>query len=278
MRASACLLVIVACGEVRATPIPPVPGDPVDAEDSEADGGSITESSADTVQTGDEARLDLGGADGTQCVECTMQIDSRQSGAFTIEGTDVFAFAELGGQSVYALGNYGAGRFIAAADSSLPMREQTDCPLLPWLAGAPDGPASILRLGWVDDDWPEYDEDPAAAIAGVHLPTEYIGDPKRLRADFDVVWYLEESWVLDQGDEPSDAEVQTLLDYTAIEGGGLVVAAEYADPGGTGYLRQSDLDSVNRILGPLGLTADLVSLDWGEATGAIAFPCFPQPG
>ena len=52
-----------------------------------------------------------------------------------------------------------------------------------------------------------------------------------------------------------------------------------ADTGtGSGYLIPADIDSVNRILAPLGLHSLPVSLDWGEVDGEIELPCFPPVG
>jgi hypothetical protein len=89
--------------------------------------------------------------------------------------------------------------------------------------------------------------------------------------------YLEASGQFDGGDAPSDAEMQTLLDYVSMHGGGLYVVSEFADPNFGAYLNQNDLDSVNRVMQPLGVTALQVSLNWGNVDGNIEFECFPPP-
>lgn len=212
-----------------------------------------------------------------ECLQCSLTIASQQSGVFEVSGTNVFATAVLAGQDVYALGTYGTGRFIATADSSLPFNEVSDCPLTSWLAGGAPGDPAMLYFGWTPQDGPINFSLPGMVGAGVHLPAQYIGNPAQLRADFDIVMYLEASGQFDAGDEPSDLEMQTLLDYVQLHGGGAYVSSEFADPTFNAYLNQNDLDSVNRLLVPLGLQSLQVSLDWGDVDGNIDFDCFPPP-
>jgi hypothetical protein len=209
------------------------------------------------------------------CIDCALTIDSMQSGVFEISGDNVFATATLQNEIVYALGNYGSGRFIASADSSLPFNEMTDCPLHAWLAGTESQP-SILWFGWTNSDGP-IQFNISADSAGVHLPAQYIGNPAQLAADYDIVMYLEASGQFDGGDEPSNAEMQTLVDYVHDHGGGLYMVSEFADPNFGAYLNQNDLDSVNRIMQPMGVTSLQVSLNWGNVDGNIEFECFPPP-
>jgi hypothetical protein len=210
-----------------------------------------------------------------ECINCALTIASMQSGVFEVTGGNVFATATLQGEIVYALGDYGNGRFIASADSSLPFNEVTDCPLHAWLAGTEADP-SIFWFGWTDSDGP-VNFNINATVAGVHMPPEYIGNPAALAADFDIVMYMEASGQFDGGDQPSDAEMQTLLDYASIHGGGLYVVSEFADPDFNAYLNQTDLDSVNRVMEPMGVKALQVSLNWGNVDGNIEFECFPPP-
>lgn len=217
-----------------------------------------------------------------QCLQCSLTIASQQSGVFEVSGTNVFATAVLADpmgnpQDVYALGTYGTGRFIATADSSLPFNEVSDCPLTSWLAGGAPGDPAMLYFGWTPQDGPINFSLPGMVGAGVHLPAQYVGNPAQLRADFDIVMYLEASGQFDAGDEPSDLEMQTLLDYVQLHGGGAYVSSEFADPVFNAYLNQNDLDSVNRLLVPLGLQSLQVSLDWGDVDGNIDFDCFPPP-
>ncbi|MCH9680671.1 MAG: hypothetical protein K0V04_04485 [Deltaproteobacteria bacterium] len=207
------------------------------------------------------------------CIECSLTISSMQSGIFEVLSDDIFATATLEGQTVYAVGELGNGRFIATADSSLPLNEQTDCPLLAWLAATHDPDPSILVFGW-DRNVELGDREFQPTL---HMPEAYVGDAEALAADYDVVVYLEESFYLDDGDTPTNLELQTAYDFMAIHGGGLVVSSEYAEPGG-GYLTPADLASVNRLLLPLGLEAQQVNLSWGDVVGGIEFPCFPPVG
>jgi hypothetical protein len=241
-------------------------GDPGDG-DGDGDGEDTAGPKFDTIVEVDLMPMD--------CINCVITIDSMQSGVFEINGDNVFATATLQNEIVYALGNYGNGRFIASADSSLPFNEVTDCPLHAWLAGTESAPA-IFWFGWTDSDGP-ISFNIAATEGGVHLPPQYIGNPAQLAADYDIVMYLEASGQFDGGDEPSDAEMQTLLDYASIHGGGLYVVSEFADPNFGAYLNQNDLDSVNRVMQPLGVTALQVSLNWGNVDGNIEFECFPPP-
>lgn len=212
-----------------------------------------------------------------KCLQCTLTIASQQSGVFDVFGANVFATAELMRQDVYALGTYGSGRFIATADSSLPFNEVSDCPLVSWLSGGVESPA-VMWFGWTPQDGPINWVIPGGVGEGVHLPAQYVGNPALLAADYDIVMYLEASQQFDNDDEPSDQEMQTLLDYVQLHGGGVYVSSEFANPMTNVYLDQDDLDSVNRLLIPLGLESMQVSLNWGNVDGNIDFECFPPPG
>ncbi len=263
------LMILAACAaEPRSI------SDAMDGRPNPSASGSSSSSSSgeDSGDSSTGARIDLGGdTPGTQCVQCSMQLSSMQSGTLTLFGENVFASAALEGQPVYALGNRGPGRFIAAADFSLPLNEETDCPLVSWLGQAQDTPR-LLVLGRAEP----MDVLGQTHPAQPHLPQAYVGEPQALRDDFDIVAYYEESAFLDEGETPSDQEVATLLGFLDA-GGGLVVSSEYARENG-GYLTPEDLLSVNRLLEPLGVRALAVDLNWGDASGAIEFPCFPQEG
>lgn len=246
--------------------------------DGETQAGGTEET---TGGGGGETRLDVGGGSGGdtppgECIQCALTIASKQSGVLEVVGGGVFATAELMGETVYALGNLGAGRFIATADSSLPFNEDSDCPILSWLSNTEDPVPRILHVGYTRFDGP-VPVPIAMRREGVHLPAEYLGQPERLADDFDIVWYSEASGQWDMGDEPTDEEMQTYVDYVALHGGGLYVSSEYADPSINAYLRPQDIDSVNRLLLPLGLETVVRSLDWGDVDGEIDFSCFPPP-
>ncbi len=235
--------------------------------------GTDTGPSPDASSTAADGRLDLGSDGPVQCIACTLTLDSRQSGALTVENPSVLGTAMLQGQVVYSLGEIGNGRFIVSADSSLVLQEQTDCPLRQWLAGTNDPEPAIFVFGFNHDTDVLGEPMPSS----VHLPEHYIGAPDELAADYDIVVYLEESEFLDEGAEPTDEEVQTLLAYVQLHRGGLVVSSEYANGVG-GYLSPRDLSSVNRIMKPLGFEALEVDLSWGDAHGSIDFTCFPPTG
>lgn len=260
-----------------ACTLEPGPGFGGDGGSSTSRGTGSTSSAEGTSAVDDSSSsggptLDLPPPGPGECVECSVLIASMQSGELEVTGTDVFATAELEGHVVYGLGTFGEGRFIAAADSSLPLREQGECPLLAWLAGGYEPEPRLLVFGWAH----ELEIGDQVFPPSIHLPAEYIGDPEHLAEDYDVVIYLEESYFLDEGDEPTTEELQTALEFAAA-GGGLIVSSEYSVVNG-GYLTPADIDSVNRIMAPLGLQALAVSLDWGEVDGAIDFPCFPPVG
>jgi hypothetical protein len=84
--------------------------------------------------------------------------------------------------------------------------------------------------------------------------------------------YLEGSHQFDQDDEPTDAEMQTVLDFVSIHGGGVYVSSEFQ-----GYMNEDDIDSVNRLFQPMGVTGLLQNLNWGNVNGNIEFECFPAP-
>jgi len=204
------------------------------------------------------------------CLQCALTIASMQSGTFAVGGQAVFATAQLTGQVVYALGTYGGGRFIATADSSLPFNEQTDCPLTEWLAANGGVQPKVLIFGWTPSDGPGAWNVVADKVLDVHLPAQFIGNPALLRQTYDIVMYLESSFQ-HTTDIPSDQEVETLLDYVD-QGGGMYISSEFY-----GYMNDADLASVNRMLMPLGVTSNPVSLNWGNVDGNIDFECFPEP-
>ncbi len=197
-----------------------------------------------------------------------MTIASMQSGGIIVNDNQaVFATASLSGEVVYAMGDFGNGRFIASGDSSLPFKEVTDCPITDWLGGTTNTP-SILIFGWGPSDgpgtWPA-----GSDIQGIHLPAQYIGNPALLKTDFDIIVYLEGSGQFGTA-EPSDPEMQTVLDFVQNEGGGAYVTSEFL-----GYLNTTDITSVNRLMIPMGVEANPINLNWGGVDGEIAFECFP---
>lgn len=256
-------------------------GDPTgnttaDPTDTNSTGSSLTESSStgDPVSTTDSTKFDLGvmpDAGTVECVNCALTIASKQSGTLAITGNNVFATAQLQGQTVYALGTAGSGRFIATADSSLPFNEQTECPILEWLAGGPDPNPTLFWFGWGPSDGPQGWSYPGDS-SGIHLPPQYVGNPAQLAMDYDIVMYLEGSGQYDMGDQPTNLEMQTLVEFVTIYGGGAYISSEFA-----GYLQPADYASINRALQPLGVEALAVNLNWGNVDGQIDFTCFPAP-
>lgn len=246
--------------------------EPVTTTSSTSSTGPDSGSTAQPTTEGPKFDLgvtpDVGAVD---CVDCSLTIASMQSGVLKVNGMNVFATAQLQGQIVYALGTHGAGRFIATADTSLPFNEQTNCPIVPWLAGTQAPNPTLFWFGWGPSDGPKQWNYPGMS-SGIHLPPEYIGNPAKLAADFDMVLYLEGSGQFDGGDQPSDEEIQTILDFVSIHGGGLYVSSEFA-----GYLKPADYVSVNRLMVPMGVEALEVNLDWGNVDGQIDFTCFPAP-
>lgn len=288
---------VFACGtpgeDPAATSITfgPVPStgsvDPSETTEVDPDSGttalsgsaSASGTSTGAMSTGEPPKFDIGmlpDFDEPECLQCGIVLDSQMSGELDVFGPNVFATAQLEMRDVYALGTFGSGRFIAMADSALPFQELGDCPLVEWLSGGEVAP-SVLWFGWTPSDGPMGWNIPGAVDAGVHLPAMYVGNPAQLAADFDIVMYLEASGQFDEGDEPSDAEMQTLLDYVEVHGGGAYVVSEFANPGGTAYMTPDDLDSVNRVMVPMGVESLQVQYPWGEADGAIDFECFPPP-
>ena len=183
--------------------------------------GAVDDTSTAAATTDDPVKFDAGillDIPPPVCLQCALTIASQQSGVLAVAGQHVFATAKLMDQVVYALGTYGAGRFIAAADSSLPFNEQTDCPLSEWLAANGGVQPKILYFGWGPSDGPK-SWNVQADAAGIHLPAQYIGNPALLAQDYDIVMYLEGSGQFGD-DAPSDQEMSTLLDYIE-QGGGM---------------------------------------------------------
>lgn len=254
---------------------------------SEATTGSPTTLPPGTTTTGDDGGTDTTAGEATTdpikldmpamlpdipppvCLQCALSVASQQSGVLDAIGGNVFATAQLQGQDVYAIGTYGSGRFIATADSSLPFNEVSDCPLTEWLAANGGVQPKVLIFGWGPSDGPG-NWNVQADKVGIHLPPQYIGNPAQLAADYDIVMYLEGSGQFGM-DQPSDQEIDTLLDFIS-SGGGSYVSSEFY-----GYLNDADIVSVNRLLTPLGSPALASNLNWGNVDGNIDFECFPEP-
>jgi hypothetical protein len=255
------------------TPTTPTTVDPPETSTTD-DGESSTSmamSMSDPGTTADPPKLDMGeDPDPPVCLQCALTIASMQSGTFDVMGANIFATAQLQGQVVYAFGTYGSGRFVAAADSSLPYKENTDCPIIEWLAENGGQAPSMLTFGWSPEDHGVGDWSSGGTIVSYHLPAQYVGNPALLLQDYDIVNYIEGSYQWSQ-DEPTQQEVQTYLDYISMGGGGYVVS-EFL-----GYINETDIAGVNRILQPLGLLTEPVSLNWGNVDGQIDFQCFPEP-
>ncbi len=290
MACTAALLFSVACAPSKSPHVDASSTITIGEETTTGGGATTTDTGnlpSTSSSTGDvtsldgtteDAKFDLNpfpDVTAKECLMCGLTIASMQSGVFSVEGKNVFATATLMDQVVYALGTHGAGRFIATADSALPFNEVSDCPLVDWLGGGVAEP-KLFWFGWSAIDGPAAWTYPGDS-AGVHLPDQYVGNPGLLAADYDIVMYLEASGQFDDGDQPSDAEMQTLVDYVNLHGGGLYISSEFAEPSGFAYLTPVDLASINRALVPLGLTALQVSLEWGNVDGNIDFQCFPPP-
>lgn len=250
----------------------------VDPPETTTEGGETGSTSAASASLSDPdpdttagPKFDMGeDPDPPVCLQCVMTIASMQSGTFDIMGANIFATAQLSGQEVYAFGTYGSGRFVAAADSSLPYKENTNCPIVEWLANNGGQAPNMLTFGWSPEDHAVGDWSSGGTIVSYHLPPQYVGNPAQLLADYDIVNYIEGSFQWSQ-DQPTQQEVQTYLDYLQMGGGGYVVSEFY------GYINDADIAGVNRILQPLGLVTEPVSLDWGNVDGQIDFECFPEP-
>lgn len=259
-------------------------GEPTGGETS-ADEAGADETGADETGSGES---ESGGDEGVifdvaqdspdlpkaECIACSMTIKSLRSGALDPADADVFATAELEEQIVYAAGNFGAGRFIATADASLPFNEVTDCPVQEWMGG--DNPSILLFGATMEGDGVSVDVDVPYDLAGLHLPDEYIGNPELLVQDYDIVWYLESSTLWIGPEQPSDEEMETVVSYVGDHGGALYVSSEFVRE--DGFLTPSDIVSVNRLMQPLGVEALEVDLAWGDAFGEIELDCFPPPG
>lgn len=229
---------------------------------------TTTGSSSDASSSGSGV-LDVADEGPVDCVECSIELYSMQSGSLQVDPVNSLGQALLGDDVVYTLGTFGAGRYIVTADNALVLTEETDCPLLHWLARTTTPRVLVFGRG------EEVELLDTTHAASIHLPPQYVGDARALRDDFDLVVYFEDSAHL-YDEDPADEEFQTLLAYLE-DGGGLIASSEHVN-GVAGYLTQGDVDSINRLLSPLGIEAIAVSLQWGDAGGRVEFPCFPPAG
>ena len=256
-------LALCACSEAPRSD-DAVPGGTAPPAEGTSTGGSTSDASSSST-----GLLDLPDEGPVECIECAIELYSMQSGALLLDRAETLGHAVLGEDIVYTLGTFGAGHYIVTADNALVLSEETDCPLLQWLARttAP----RVLVFGRGEDVELLGTTHPA----GIHLPPQYVGDARALRDDFDLVVYFEDSAHL-YDEEPSTEEFETVLAYLE-DGGGLIASSEHVN-GIAGYLTQSDVDSINRLLSPLGIEAVAVSLQWGDVGGRVEFPCFPPAG
>ncbi len=263
--AIALAAVLCGCGEPPRSDdaVPGGTAPPSETSSTSTGGSSLGESSSST------GLLDLPDEGPVACVECAIELYSKQSGALVLGPAETLGHAVLGENIVYTLGTFGAGHYIVTADNSLVLTEETDCPLLQWLARTTAPRVLVFGRG------EEVELLGTTHPPGIHLPAQYIGDPQALRTDFDLVIYFEDTAHLYE-DDPSDEELQTVLAYLE-DGGGVIASSEYVN-GVAGYLTPADVESVNRLLNPLGIEALGVSLNWGDVGGHVEFPCFPPAG
>ncbi|MFV8752407.1 hypothetical protein ACNOYE_17820 [Nannocystaceae bacterium ST9] len=240
-------------------------------ETSSETGETSSETGETTTDTG-ETTSESSSSDtttGGDCLMCNVTLDSTQSSSFdALPGTQFLGSATLqGNEIIYALDEVGSGRVIYTADTNILYKEITDCPLWQWLGQTGQDLPKVLSFGrylcdGVGNDLGMY---PDLTYAGNNLPNQYIGNPGLLAQDYDAVIYCTLAGT-------SPAEAQTIVDYVTDHAGGLYLASEY-----WGFINQADLDTINTIGNPLGVSFKSTNLDWGQANGDIDFECFPDP-
>jgi len=200
---------------------------------------------------------------------------TAESGTLEVMGSPFIAELELMNQIVYALKTVGAGRVIFSGDSNTLYLEETDCPLWEWLGSTGSSLPRVLTFGAPECTTQSSTMSfaPAFPTHDVEynlLPAQFVGDPAALKAAYDVVIYCETPYF--RGDDLPTAEVQTLIDYVTLQGGGLYLMSEWFT-----YLNQDDIDAVNRIANPLGANFLPTDLEWGGIEGQVSLSCFPPP-
>ncbi len=237
--------------------------------DDTSSSGSTTDDTTSGSTTDATTTGDSDSDSGDLCIECGVTLNSTQSSSFSaLPGTEFIGFATLEDDKViYALDEVGSGRVVYTADTNILYKEITDCPLWEWLGDSGDQLPKVLSFGrnlcgGLGNNLGDY---PDLTYAGSSLPPQYVGDPAKLAADYDMVIYCTIA-------ATSDAEAQTIVDFVKDEGGGLYLASEYF-----GFLKQADVDRINTIGNPLGVEFETTNLDWGQANGEIGFDCFPLP-
>ena len=169
------------------------------------------------------------------------------------------------GVIVWAVDEVGSGRVAYSADSQMLGQEAGDCGFWEWLGGrtAP----RVLGTGFfhcMEQEWNGLGslENFTYEVA---LPAQYVGDPAALRADYDVVLFCVSNW----GNAPP-VEAQTYVDYVAVHGGGLYLAAI-----GQPLEPKDEIDRINEIAAPLGVEFQKDDLQW-EGAAVVDFACFPR--
>ena len=178
----------------------------------------------------------------------------------------------MGNDIVYAMAESSSGRVVFTGDSDSLYLAEGSCPFWEWLGASGSELPRVLTFGAnaCSDNYHSVPNFSAHEYHAVHLPAEYQNDAAALREDWDVVIYCKPPYF--ESEDLTAAEVQTLIDYTKVHGGGTLLVSEWFT-----YLNQDDIDAINLVAQPLGANLLSTNLDWGGADGTIDFDCFPTP-
>lgn len=246
-----------------------------DSETTDEDTTDETTTEDDTTDgTTEDGTTTTESETGDDCIECSITLDTTQSGSLeSIDNNTFLAEMYLGQEIVYALDEVGPGRVIYTGDSNILNSEITDCPLYEWLGQTDMQLPSLASIGsnlcsGIGNNLPNYQG--SWTFLGESLPNQYVGDPAALAADYDVVIYCP---VRFNGAPLTLAESGTYVDFVTQQGGGLYLVSEYFGGG----IDQQAVDNINSIANPLDANFLPTNLNWGQADGEVMIDCFPNP-
>jgi hypothetical protein len=212
-----------------------------------------------------------------KCGRLELTIDTYAACAVNITDTtelDGEAFIQAGGmpQRVLAMDRWGQGHIMAWCDASSLGSLITSVNARGYL-----GRSQTARVASFGDDFMCNPNSPSAypvpewiTYFGLALPAEYLGDPAKLRADWDAIVYcgFRHEW--------NDGWTSLLQSYVSEHGGGLLAVLDYAGID----LTHDDFVHMGGITAPSGIGFDEVVLEHATATANVVDECVPdyQPG
>jgi len=207
-----------------------------------------------------------------ECLPVMFSLPTRQACSLSVaDGTEIdgeaFVDVDGGHHRVLAIDRWGKGHLIAWCDGSTSDTLLMAFDALPYLGRKPTPRfASFGRVQLCDGDWGVEHFEQAPMYLGAELPSQYLGHPELLAADWDVIMFCGFSTMWDPG------WAELLQSYVTEYGKGLFAVMDYQ-----GFdVTVPDFTEMNRVIAPTGISFDPVSIDWADATADIGISCLPD--